>query len=129
MESAARIGARHHRSAAEQIEYWAALGRQVARVLDPDTLLDVAAGLTRLRPEPVVAPMVSPEQVFAAVEADRQSGALQQIVSSAAFRYQASITQPGSLEQITPDGTRIVGLFRHGLFQPIDTEPSTDSAP
>ncbi|WP_254959113.1 ParD-like family protein [Cyanobium sp. Cruz CV13-4-11] len=43
MESAALVGARHQRSAAEQIEYWAALGRQVARVLDPDSLLDVAA--------------------------------------------------------------------------------------
>jgi len=40
MESAALVGARHHRSAAEQIEYWAALGRQVARVLDPDSLLE-----------------------------------------------------------------------------------------
>jgi len=42
MESAALVGARHHRSAAEQIEFWAALGRQVARVLNPDSLLDGA---------------------------------------------------------------------------------------
>lgn len=40
-------------AAAEQIGYWAALGRQVARVLNPDSLLDVA-----------------PEQVFAALDAD-----------------------------------------------------------
>lgn len=53
MESAALVGARHHRSAAEQIEFWAALGRQVARVLNPDSLLDGA-----------------PEQVFAALDAD-----------------------------------------------------------
>jgi hypothetical protein len=53
MESAALVGARHHRSAAEQIEHWAALGRQVARVLNPDSLLDGA-----------------PEQVFAALDAD-----------------------------------------------------------
>ena len=43
MESAARAGALHHRSAAEQIEYWADLGRRVARVLDPESLLDLAA--------------------------------------------------------------------------------------
>jgi hypothetical protein len=53
MESAALVGARHNRSAAEQIEYWAALGLQVARVLNPDSLLDGA-----------------PEQLFAALDAD-----------------------------------------------------------
>ena len=125
MESAALIGARHHRSAAEQIEYWAALGRQVARVLDPDSLLEVAAGLTRLRLEPVAAPIVDPGQVFAALEADRVSGTLAQSVSMAAFRYQACISQPGHLEQIGPDGTRRVGTFRDGAFEPIDNEPCT----
>lgn len=127
MESAALIGARHHRSAAEQIEYWAALGRQVARVLDPDSLLDVAAGLTRLRLEPVAAPIVAPEQVFAALDADRVSGTLAQSVSMSAFRYQACISQPGHLEQIGPDGTRRVGTFRDGAFEPIDNEPCTGS--
>jgi hypothetical protein len=43
MRSAALAGAREHRSAAEQIEYWAALGQQVAGILDPDKLLDVAS--------------------------------------------------------------------------------------
>ena len=128
MESAALVGARHHRSAAEQIEYWAALGRQVARVLDPDSLLDVAAGLTRLRLEPVSAPIVAPDQVFAALDADRESGTLAHTVSTAAFRYQASISQPGHLEQIGPDGTRRVGTFRDGAFEPIDDEPSSRSA-
>ncbi|MCP9921036.1 hypothetical protein KBZ12_16425 [Cyanobium sp. Cruz CV13-4-11] len=127
MESAALVGARYHRSAAEQIEYWAALGRQVARVLDPDSLLDVAAGLTRLRLEPVAAPIVAPEQVFAALDADRVSGTLAQTVSTAAFRYQACISQPGQLEQIGPDGTRRVGTFRDGAFEPIDNEPCSGS--
>ena len=128
MESAALVGARHHRSAAEQIEYWAALGRQVARVLNPDSLLDVAAGLTRLSLEPVVAPIVAPEQVFAALDADRESGTLAQAVSTATFRYQASTSQPGYLDQIGLDGTRCVGTFRDGSFQPIDNELSNGSA-
>ena len=34
MQSATQAGARHHRSAAEQIDYWAALGRQVCRFVD-----------------------------------------------------------------------------------------------
>jgi len=36
---AALAGARHHRSAAQQIEYWAALGQDVAALLDTDLLL------------------------------------------------------------------------------------------
>ena len=43
MQRATLTGARHQRSAAEQIEYWAALGQQVAGILDPDKLLDVIA--------------------------------------------------------------------------------------
>jgi hypothetical protein len=83
-----------HRRAAEQIDDWAALGRLVARVLDPDALLDLAAGLVRLRLEPVVAPSINPEQVFAVVDADRRSQALPHIVTSAALRHQASTPIP-----------------------------------
>jgi len=61
MQSATLAGARHHRSAAEQIEYWAMLGRQVAGVLDPDKLLDVLSGLAGLRVEPVTSAAVAPE--------------------------------------------------------------------
>ncbi len=116
MQSATQAGARHHRSAAEQIEYWAALGRRVSRFVDPDSLLDVEAGLARLQVEPVVAPPVAPEAVFAAVERARQSGALPHLVTRAAIRYQASARQPGVLERITADGSRITGSFRDGVF-------------
>jgi len=129
MESAALIGARHQRSAAEQIEYWAALGRQVDRELDPDTLLDVAAGVTRLRPEPVVAPFIAPQDVFAAVEHDRTSGALAGSVSAATMRYQASPSHPGLLEQIAADGSRRLGVFRDGAFQPIHPSSARESQP
>lgn len=119
MDSAARVGARHHRSAAEQIEYWAALGRQVSRVLDPDTLLEVAAGAVRLSLEPISAPVVPSEQVFAAVDAARASGTLAESVSAASFRYQASAALPSCLEQIAADGTRRLGHFRQGVFEPL----------
>jgi hypothetical protein len=118
MESAARAGALQHRSAAEQIEYWAALGQRVARVLDPDTLLDLAAGAVRLNVEPVVTPSVPPEQVFAAVDADRASGSLANAVTTAPLRYQSATCAPGQLEQIAADGTRVVGCFRDGVFTP-----------
>ncbi len=117
MQSATLAGARQHRSAAEQIEYWATLGRQVAGVLDPDKLLDVLSGLAALKVEPVTAAVLEPEQVFAALENLRRSGELGRTVSSAALRYQASPAQPGWLEQISADGTRRLGRFRNGVFE------------
>jgi len=50
------------------VEYWAALGRQVAEWLDPERLLEVKTGLARLKLEPVRAAAVDPGQVFAALE-------------------------------------------------------------
>lgn len=120
MRSAALAGARQHRSAAQQIEYWAALGRAVAGLLDPDRLLAVQAGLAQLKVEPVTASPISPEQVFAALEADRSHGVLAQSVSSASVRYQASVAYPGLLERIDADGRRTVGRFLNGAFQPCD---------
>lgn len=119
MERAVQAGARHHRSAAQQIEYWAALGQQVAGLVDPDSLLAVQCGVARLKVEPIqAAPVASPE-VFAALDADRRSGVLAQAVTTAAVRYQASRDQPGLLERIGPDGSRVVGRFRDGVFQPL----------
>ena len=118
-QSAALAGARQHRSAAEQIEYWAALGQQVAGILDPDKLLDVASGLAALKVEPITAAAVVPEQVFAALEQQRRSGQLSQSVSGASLRYQASKAQPGLLEEIRPNGNRRLGRFCNGLFEPV----------
>ena len=109
MRSAALTGARHHRSAAQQIEYWASLGREVAALLDPDRLLAVQAGLARLHVEPVTAPSVIPQQVFAALEADRTSDVLADSVSSSPLRYQACSSRPGDLERLDKDGNRRVG--------------------
>jgi hypothetical protein len=116
MRSAALAGALHHRSAAQQIEYWASLGREVAALLDPDRLLAVQAGLARLHVEPVTAPSVIPQQVFAALEADRSSGVLANSVSSAPVRYQACSSRPGYLERLDRDGSRSVGRFANGEF-------------
>ncbi len=118
MQSAIQAAARHHRSAAEQIEYWAALGRQVARFVDPDALLDVQAGLARLQVEPVVAQQVPADAVFAAIEMARQRGDLSQHVGQGTIRFQASPHQPGALERIAADGTRTTGRFSNGCFIP-----------
>lgn len=118
MQSARLAGSQLHRSAAEQIEYWASLGRQIADFVDPQSLLDVAAGLARLRVEPIMGQSVDSESVFAAVESDRRSGALQQKVTQAAIRYQASRAHPGYLEQIDANGACTLGNFREGVFVP-----------
>ena len=120
MRRAALAGARHHRSAAQQIEYWAALGQDVAALLDPDLLLDVKAGLARLRAEPVRASPVAPESVFASLDAQRQRGSLAASVSMASVRYQACPSRPGLLERIDSNGSIRIGTFEGGVFRPCD---------
>ncbi|WP_426416859.1 TA system antitoxin ParD family protein [Aestuariirhabdus sp. LZHN29] len=116
MESAKLAGERLHRSAAEQIEYWASIGRSVANVVDPDSLLDVSTGLARLKIEPVASPAINPEDVFAGLERDRQNGLLASSITSSPLRYQASSTHPGLLEQIDAQGRVTLGQFKSGVF-------------
>ena len=118
MRSAAMAGALHQRSAAQQVEYWSALGREVAGMVDPEQLLAVQAGLARLRVEPVRAAAVPPAQVFAALDHDRLSGSLAQAVCSAPVRYQACRSHPGYLERIDADGSCTIGRFTEGVFRP-----------
>ena len=120
MRRAALAGARHHRSAAQQIEYWAALGQEVAALLDPDLLLDVKAGLARLRVEPVRVAAVVPESVFASLDVQRSRGILAPSVSTGSWRYQACPDRPGLLERIDNEGNRTAGTFTNGVFQPCD---------
>jgi hypothetical protein len=121
MRSAALVGALHQRSAAQQVEYWASLGRNVAGLLDPEQLLAVKAGLARLRVEPVRVAAVDPGAVFASLEQARQDGSLAASVTTAQDRYQASASQPGLLERISSDGLRTVGTFEDGVFRPCDS--------
>jgi len=120
MHNPALAGSSHHRSAAQQLEYWAALGREVAELIDPEGLRAVKTGLARLRVQPLRAAAVDPEQVFAALEDSRQKGTLSASVSTAAVRYQASSSHPGYLERINSDGSRCISHFADGVFQPCD---------
>ncbi len=122
MQAATIAGSRLHRSAAEQVEYWADLGRQISRFVDPDALLEVAAGLARLKVEPTVGHPVDPEAVFAAVEADRRSGVLAERFTTGNTRYVMSNAQPGYLEQIDEQGVRTIGQFKNGEFIPFDED-------
>jgi len=120
MDDATLTGERFHRSAAEQVEYWASIGQKVSKVLDPDTLLSISAGLMRVQVEPVYAQPLSPEDVFTHLESERAQGTLPQIVSNSPICYQQSLTHPGYLERINADGSATVGQFSHGEFKPLD---------
>ena len=119
MQAAVLIGEQEHRSAAEQVEYWASLGRKIAQLVTPNTLLEVATGLARIKVEPTVGQPVDPKAVFTAVEVRRHSGTLTQEVTTATTTYQASPSHPGFLEQIDNQGNRTVGAFQQGVFTPL----------
>ncbi|MBL4796675.1 MAG: hypothetical protein JKY50_04635 [Oleispira sp.] len=119
MEAATLAGSILHRSAAEQVEYWADLGRKVANKLDPETLLAIQSGLTKITVEETAAVTPNPDDVFAALDRDRSSGALSEAISNDSIRYQASATHPGKLEQISPNGNLLIGDFINGEFVPL----------
>ncbi|MBL4584547.1 MAG: hypothetical protein JKX83_08015 [Pseudomonadales bacterium] len=116
MQAAESTAKRYHRSTAEQIEYWADLGRTVAATLDPDVLLSVASGLTVIKTEPVFSSPIDPDCVFQTLENDRNSGALRDTVTTSAIRYQASAENPSYLEKIDSNGDITVGQFANGQF-------------
>lgn len=120
MDAATQAGERLHRSAAEQIEYWAELGRQIARFVDPNTLIEISAGIARLKVEQATTQPIDPDAIFATLEARRQTGELSQSVTMTYPRYQASNTYPGYLEQLDAEGKRTVGTFKNGIFIAMD---------
>ena len=120
MQAAKLTGERFHRSTAEQIEYWADIGRKVSTVLDPDTLLSVTTGLAQVKVEPIFGKPIDPDEVFNLLEAQRQQGTLTQAVTNSVIKYQSSLTQPGYLERIDQKGNVLVGQFKNGEFIPAD---------
>ena len=116
MQAAESTGKRFHRSTAEQIEYWADLGRSVSSTLNPDVLLSIKSGLTRLNIEPVLSLPVDPEQVFSQLEEQRKTGKLTDFVTESPVRYQSSGKHPGKLECIDRNGRVTVGQFVSGQF-------------
>ena len=116
MQAAKLTGERFHRSTAEQIEYWADLGRKVSTVLDPDALISIVAGLAQVKVEPIHSKPIDPDEVFSSLESQQKQGILTQAVTNSAIKYQSSLTHPGYLEQIDQDGNVLVGQFKNGKF-------------
>jgi len=122
MLAAKTAGKQLHRSAAEQIEYWASLGRSVSQAVNPDTLLAVSTGLAQLKVVPVEVPEIDPDDVFASLERDREAGSLANSVSNSATRYQASASHLGLLERLCGDGSITLGQFLNGEFVPVNMD-------
>lgn len=120
MQAAESAAKRFHRSTAEQVEYWAAIGQSVSATLDPDVLLSIKAGLTKLSVEPVVSPRLDPDAVFNSLESQRNSGTLMHAVTGSQVRYQSSAAHPGWLERIDEGGEAVVGQFKGGEFIVMD---------
>lgn len=118
MRAATLHGERQHRSAAEQIEYWASIGQSVANTINPDSLLAITSGLARLKVEPIWPPTINPDDIFSSLEEERKSGELAHRISENSVRYQISNSVPGHLEQISANGAVTVGQFQNGVFIP-----------
>lgn len=117
MDQASMEGKLNHRSAAEQAEYWMDIGRRISRLIKPETLLSISAGLATIHVEPVKTKAVSPETIFNNLERQRNEKMLNAMVTGAKQRYQASTQFPGFLERIE-DELVTVGQFKDGEFVP-----------
>ena len=94
----------------------AEIGCTMSKMLDPDDLLSISAGLAKIRIESVHSEPIDPGEVFQSLEAERVSGILPQTVTNSSMKYQISLKHPGYLEQINPDGTIKTGKFQGGVF-------------
>ena len=121
MDNATVEGELFNRSAAEQVEYWAGIGRRLSNVVESDTLLSISAGLATVHVEPLKTRPIEPEGVFNRLEQQRESGVLTEIIKQGGQhpRYQASNQHPGYLERIEPDGQVVLGQFSNGAFTPV----------
>jgi hypothetical protein len=120
MKAAKVTGMAFHRSNAEQIEYWADLGRKVSDILNPDTILAVKSGLATISIEATKPVDINPDKVFTNLDRKSADGTLAAAIADGKMRYQMSQAHYGMLEQIAADGTVKVGQFINGNFEPAD---------
>lgn len=116
---AAAEGRIQRRSTPKQIEFWAEIGRSLASEVSAEDLIAIAQGIRRVRVEPVTPQPLDSDELWADVDAARDSGELQRAISRDRIVYQASETHSGCLDAIYPDGQKITGHFRNGRFEPL----------
>jgi hypothetical protein len=116
MKQAKLSGQLNKRSVSEQIEYWAELGRGVSGIIDPETLIKVNSGLAKINVEDTDNTHIDPDDVFATLNEERESGILSRSITSSSTVYQASQVFDGMLECIDQKGNITVGNFENGVF-------------
>lgn len=109
-------GRTYKRTAPNQIEYWAELGRAVEDLLDPNDLVAIRQGFARLRIEPLASNPLDVAEVTAAVDKLRRSNKSSAQLSGAKFYYEASPNQPGMLDRVDDKNQRETGYFKDGRF-------------
>lgn len=108
MSEVERYAALEHRSLPKQVEYWASLGKIVARHLRPEDSLALMQGLVTIRIEHTEPQGVDVDDVLARLEADSHSGRLPNLVTGSAFRYGIDPTDPGRLVRVDAAGSVVV---------------------
>jgi len=106
----------HKRSQAEQIEYWATIGRSMSSLIDPDVLIRIKSGVTKIRLENTEVESIDVEDVFNSLDIQRDSGSLSEHITSSKVAYRASEIKAGFLEQIDAKGNIAFGHFENGQF-------------
>lgn len=122
MKAATTAGHTLKRSAAEQVEYWADIGRKVADTIDPDQLIAVTSGFAKIKVEETEDVNIDADALFDALDRDRESGTLAEAIRTNGVRYGASSSRPGMLEACYPDGKVVIGTFKNGEFIPSDPQ-------
>ncbi len=108
----------YKRTTPKQLEYWAEIGKLVARSASGEELLYLMEDLAEVKVSPRTSRPLDADAVFAAADRQRADGGLAQRVTRAGVRYEASRARPGLLERITADGRRQTGRFVNGEFIP-----------
>lgn len=120
VDQAKQKGRLYKRNARNQIEYWAELGRNIEKHLDPELIIGINEGLLEINIRPVRTSPVSSEDVFKEVARQNKSGELVRKVAEITPVYQASIKTPGALEKRLENGTYQTGKFVDGDFIPLE---------
>lgn len=114
-------GALQHRSAPNQLEYWATLGKMVSSKINMEDALAILQGLKTIKIETVPSAPIEPDSVFDRLESDRAKGFKDKPVTSAPFFYEASLSHPGCIDKVdTQTGMRSTGKFRNGFFEVVN---------
>ncbi len=115
--AAERASLLQKRSIPKQIEFWASIGKAVENVIDYSDIFAILQGVKQIRIEPVETVVADVDDVFGALEKNRDSGRLKTQVTGAVIYYEASRSRPGMLDQVNPaTGERRTGQFRNGKF-------------